>query len=121
LIQFAISEFVRDCRIIPLPQDRHLLAAACKVPVQAVIGDVELAAFEPADQGRVIIPLKHPVPAFEPGDKPFCLFRPEALGIGQRTRIHRLVVGFIDMRRFGDSNGDFIKFLLRRHGQSQFY
>ena len=81
-------------RVVTLPDDGRLVAAGVQVAVQAVVGDVQLAAFEPLDVEVVGVEavVGHFVPLLGPGDELFGLLRPESLRIVDGLFVHRLVL-----------------------------
>ena len=75
-LEFGVGQRAAVADRLALPQDRHPVAIAClDVAVNAVVGDVELAADEPLGH-RCLGPVQHLVERGVPG-QPVGLFRPE--------------------------------------------
>ncbi len=81
LVQLAVGEFLVDRRIVSFPDDGDLVAPRIQMPVQAVVGDVELSAFKPADVPASEIPVQHRVPPLVPADELLGLFGPESFRV----------------------------------------
>ena len=109
VVQLAIGDMLRFGRVVALPDDRHLVAARRKVPVDAVIGDVGRAVLEPADrdlawsESRVL----DPGIGLEPVD-PLALLAPEALGVPHRGLVLCPVAGLVDIGAAGPFGRDVV-------------
>src|SRR5690606_37699654 len=80
------------------PEERHLVAqAALDLEVEAVVGEVRLAAHEPG--GVRLVPLEHPLPRLEPVELPGRL-APERLRIVERLAVEALVLLQVGEVRF---------------------
>ena len=108
-MQFLIGERSLLARLA-FPENRDfVLAWGGEVTVQAVVGDVEFCAGEPARERR--IPLEHFGPFLEPVDLAFGDFPPEVFGVllGAAVEIevalHALDMGFADELVAGRVNG----------------
>jgi hypothetical protein len=97
LVQLAIGDPAVLARVVALPDDRDLVAAGGEVAVHAVRGDVERAVMEPADMqvAGVVGDVLHLRVGPDPVD-PAAVLGPEADGILQGVRVHRLVLGGVD-------------------------
>ena len=84
LVEVAVGEGSFLARLT-LPVVRDLVAARFQVPVQAVVGDVELATQEPLHPWRV--PLHDAIPLLEPVEG-VRLLGPKALRIGGCPFVH---------------------------------
>ncbi len=91
-VQLAIADVGVIGRVVALPDQRGLFRTPLQVAVDAVVARVQLAAFEPADVCRAVVPLQHLVPGFFPGDELVCLLGPETFRV-----FHRLPVQFLGL------------------------
>jgi len=82
--------------IVAFKNDRGFVFLGSQMAVEAVIADVELAAFKPfgMDVFRVKRPVRHLifVKGFEPGQSFGCHFGPESIGIGNRFFIKLVIL-----------------------------
>jgi hypothetical protein len=96
-MQLAIGELPVDRRIVALPDDRHLVAAALQVPVEAVVRGVQGTVVEPFDVD-IAGSVRHVFDLgvrLEPGD-PLAVLSPKPLRVGNRAAVHLLVIRFVD-------------------------
>ena len=116
-VQFAIGDLLVDVGIVGLPDDGDLIATAVQVPVEAVVGDVELATLEPLDVEvvGVVAVVHHLVEGLAPGDELIRLLGPEAIGIVDRPLVHGRVLFGVDVGLGGDVRGNRVGLDLR-HG-----
>ena len=94
--------------LVAFPDDRRLVAPRRQVPVEAVVGDVGLAALEPLDvdgsRAQIEVVVADLVPLLEPVELGG-LLGPELVGVLDRARVlvavllHALDVGFLLKRR----------------------
>ena len=119
-VQFAIGDLLVDVGIVGLPDDGDLIATAVQVPVQAVVGDVELATLEPLDIEvvGVVAVVHHLIEGLAPGDELVCLLGPEAIGIIDRPLVHGRVLFGVDVGLGGDVRGNWVGLDLRHGYQS---
>ena len=96
-VQFPVGDLFVHGGVVAFPDDGDVIAAGLKVPVQAVVRDVQLRAGEPLDVHPVIIPVLDLVPFLIPGDELFGLFGPERFGFVDRVRVHLFVLFRADM------------------------
>ena len=55
LMQFLVGDVLVDRRVVAFPDDRGLVAASFKMPVDAVGADIQLAVLEPLDRHTVVV------------------------------------------------------------------
>ena len=83
-------------RLVPNPLDRHLVAPLFELPVEAVVGDIQLRALKILHIDRsladVEIEIFNLVPLLEEGHVLVGLLGPEARRIGQKLPIELLVL-----------------------------
>ena len=97
VVQFLVGDVLGVLGVVALPDDRSLVGALRQVPVDAVVGGVERAVLEPLDrdvvriEGGILDPHRRPVPMDALG-----MLGPEAIRIGDRARVHFVVLGVID-------------------------
>ncbi len=84
LKKFGVREFERRA-VFGLPEDRGLVRLSLRVPVEAVVGDVELAADEPLRMRQ--LPFEHLRVGLEPVEH-LGLLAPEALRIERGVFVH---------------------------------
>ena len=64
VVQFLVGDMFRVLRIVAFPNDCNLFAFFLQVTVEAVVGEVDLAAGKPLGPGAV--PVEHAFPRLEP-------------------------------------------------------
>src|SRR3712207_4617768 len=96
-VQLAVGDLSGLARVVALPDDRDLVAAALEVAVDAVVGDVRGPVLEPADRdlSRTEGGVLDLGEGAEPVDAPAVLV-PEALRVGDRPLVHRPVLRLVD-------------------------
>jgi len=111
-MQFGIGNLAMLFGVVRLPDDRDLVTTGRKMPIQTVVGDIELAAGKPVDVQILFVetPVAYRIPGFEPGQIVFRLLRPESLGILDRLAIHLFILGRVDIRLCGKLFGNWIDF-----------
>ena len=116
-VQLPVGQALVFFGIVAFPENGHLVAAGFEVAVEAVIGHIQLAAREPADEQMIGIEavIRDPVPLPAPGDEPFGLFGPEARRVLDRLLIQGGVALSADMGLGGNLGGNVIAFGFR-HG-----
>ncbi|MNC41636.1 hypothetical protein D3C75_904100 [compost metagenome] len=92
LVQLAVAEVPGLGGIVALPDDRGLFAAPGQVAVEAVVGDVQLAALEPTGLPLAQVAMVHAAPGFEPVEEQARLFGPEQLRLLDGLPVQPLVV-----------------------------
>ena len=97
-VQLAIRDGLRLGRVVPLPDDRRLVAAGGEVAVDAVVGGVGGAVLVPADRhlARPEAGVLDPGERAEPVDAP-ALLGPEGLRVLDRVPVLRLVSGGVEI------------------------
>src|SRR5262245_43720460 len=101
-MQLAIGDFLVDRRIVALPQDRGLIAAAGEMAVDAVVRDVQPAVLEPSDASVVLeIHVLDPVREDDPVET-LGLLGPKALRVVDRALVHLTVLRLVGMRGPGE-------------------
>ena len=108
------------CGIVGLPDDGDLVTAGSQMPIQAVVGHIQLAALEPLDVkvvGAEAV-VHHRVELFAPGDEFLRLLGPEAIGVIDRALVHACVLLGVDMGLGGDGGGNFVSLDFRHGNQS---
>ena len=99
-------------RIVAFPDDGGLLRARRQMPIDAVVGGVEAAVLEPLDRDiarperRVLDLARRTVPVQALG-----LFRPEAVRVLDRARVHLLVLGRVDIGALRPLRRDIVDFV----------
>src|SRR5262245_2274099 len=83
-------------RLVGFPQDRDLAAALREVPVDAVVGSVELGALEPREATRGHVRFRDRIPSSVPVDELLRLLGPECVGIVNRSTVHLAVLVIVD-------------------------
>src|SRR5579885_1351055 len=112
VVQLLVGDVLRFFWVVAFPDDRGLPAAAVQMAVDAVIGGVEKAVLEPfnrdivARKGGVLDLCEwfHPV-------QPLGLLAPKAVRIGERLRIHFLVLGVVNEGALAPLGGHFVNFI----------
>src|SRR5271170_1519611 len=87
-VEFGESE-LNGGAVFGFPHERGLIGILFQMAVEAVVGDVELTAYEPFGVGRV--PVQDFFGRLEPVEE-FGLFAPEGFGIGCGGGVHFAVV-----------------------------
>lgn len=109
VVQLAVGDLLGLSRIVPLPDQRHLIAAPGEVAVDAVVGDVQQPPGEPAGPALAQIALVDAAPGREPVEKGRGLFGPEALrlldGLPIKAQIGVVVQQSALTCRFADGEG----------------
>jgi hypothetical protein len=97
LVELIVGDVGVVCRIITLPDDGGLVAAAFKVAVDAVDGHVQLTVFVPLDGNIVIVEgcVLHDGVGLDPVDA-FALLCPEGLRIFHGLFVHRQIGVIVD-------------------------
>ena len=112
-VELAVGERAHVARLA-LPDDRGLGAApgvlALEMPVEAVVGDVELAADEPLRERR--LPVEHLLPGLEPGDVLARHLGPESLRVARAECAERLRLLCGPVGALGEFRGRFEDTLL---------
>ena len=95
-VQLAVGDGPLLARLVPDPLDRHLVAPLFQLPVEAVVGDVQLGALEILHIDRpladVEIEILDLVPLLEEGQILIGLLGPPGRRIGQELRVELLVL-----------------------------
>jgi hypothetical protein len=93
--------------LVGLPDERGLVAApSLKMPIDAVVGDVELPALEPFDSRGIELVVQYRVPLLVPVEHLLGHVSPEALGILDGPRVERFVLFHgLDVCALGDPCG----------------
>ena len=106
LVQLTVADGFRFARIVALPQNGNLIAARLQMTIDAIGADIYLAALEPTNlrlgtEARILNlgPARYPIARF-------CLLRPKAVRIVDRTGIHFLVRRRVAMRCRRQFGGD---------------
>ncbi len=103
VVQFAVSDLLGIGRIVALPDDRDLIAALFEMTIDAVIGGVQHAIFEPLDGN--VAGLVGNVVDFAEGMNPMNVLgrflSSEAAGVLGRTLIHLAILGVVDIGALG--------------------
>ncbi len=99
-MQLTVADVLRTIRIIRLPDDGGLVAAGLQVAIQAIGGDIELAAVEPAGveiafQEARVLDLRELLDPIEAAADS----APESIRVLDRLRVHSFVVGAPDLSR----------------------
>ncbi len=116
-VQLLVGELLVVLGVVAFPDDRGLLAALGEMPVDAVVGDVELAVLEPFDRDVVgseggVLDLAE---RLDPVDA-LGLFGPEAVRVLERARIHFLVFRLVDEGALGPGRRNVIDLVGHRTG-----
>ena len=90
-VQLAVGDVGGLGRVVAFPDDRDLLAALFQVAVDAVVGDVELAALEPGRLALRQVAVVHRVPGLEPVEEGLGLLAPEGFRVVYRLLVEALV------------------------------
>ncbi len=96
-MQFAIRNLRIFARLVAFPNEGNLVfALRAEVPVEAIVGDVELTIAEPRMPNDAAIDVPCVLAADrrlpEPRNHRLCLFEPEAVDVVDRAVIHFLVL-----------------------------
>ena len=111
-MQLAVGDVSGLGGVVALPNDRGLVGALGKVPVDAIVGGVEDAILEPLDRDvagtkRAVLDLaRRLVPVEALG-----LLRPEAVRVLERARVHLLVLVRVDIGAFLPLRRNVVDFL----------
>ncbi|MNZ76278.1 hypothetical protein D3C78_947790 [compost metagenome] len=95
-VQLAVGDLRGFGGVVAFPDEGDLVAALFQVAVDAVIGDVQLAALEPLGLALLQIAAVQLVPGFEPGEEAGRLLAPEQLGLLDGLLIQALVGVVVD-------------------------
>mmetsp|Transcript_27214 Transcript_27214/g.49756 ORF Transcript_27214/g.49756 Transcript_27214/m.49756 type:complete len:380 (-) Transcript_27214:71-1210(-) len=98
-VQFAVADVLCPVlRAVGFPDDRRLLAARLKVPVDTVGGNVQRAVGVPVDRDipQRVVDIFDLGVGLDPID-PLALLAPERIRIGKGSRIHRVIFCRIHM------------------------
>src|SRR5215467_5741993 len=100
-VQLLVGKLFVVLRIVALPQDGRLVAALGKMPVDAVVADVQRAVLEPFDRhvAEVIGGVLDLAERLDPVET-LGLLTPETVRILDRSRVHFLVLGFVHVGAF---------------------
>jgi hypothetical protein len=90
-VELAVGEASASPGLIPFEQDRDLIGASLKVPVDAVEAQVEHPVAEPADLHRIERPAGDLRRRLHPVDPPH-LLAPEAVRILERAPVERAIL-----------------------------
>ncbi len=103
LVQLLVGDLGIVLGIVAFPDDRHLIAAFCQMPVDAVGGHVERAVLEPFDRDvrNIVVDVLDLGERLDPVDT-LGLLGPESLIILDRGFVHGLVFGLVDVCSFGE-------------------
>jgi hypothetical protein len=71
---------------------RDLVGDGIEMPVEAVVGDVQLATLEPTDLGLCEVMVLDPIPLLEPVQPLLGLFGPESVRVLYGPAVHLLVL-----------------------------
>jgi len=118
-VELAITQGAGFAGFVSFPNDCGLVTPLCQVAIQAIVTDIEFRTVKPANSRFVKIPVHDPVPGAIPVNEAFRLLGPEFLRMLDGLAIERLVVGFIDMGRFGDMVRYWMDNMVIRHGTSR--
>ena len=112
VVQLAIGDVLGLLGIVAFPDDRGLIGALGKMPVDAVVGGVEHAVLEPFDrdiaraEGAVLDLARCSVPVQALG-----FLGPKAVGVLERARVHLLVLVGVDIGAFLPLRRNVVDFL----------
>ncbi|MCY1447022.1 hypothetical protein D9M71_636230 [compost metagenome] len=95
-VQLAVGDLRGFGGVVAFPDDGDLVAALFQVAVDAVVGDVQLAALEPLGLALLQVAMVHLVPGLEPGEEAGCLLAPEQLGLFDGLLVQALVGIVVD-------------------------
>ena len=88
VLEFGIGDMTLFIRIVAHPQKGGFVThPSLDVTVDAVVGDIDLATFEPLDRNGVRIKRIDFVPFFKPGESSRIL-SPKAIGVIERAPMH---------------------------------
>ena len=116
-VQLFVGDVLRGfIWVIGFPNDRCLIAARGQVAVNTVGGNVQGAVFKPLDGdiAKVIADVFDFGEWFDPVD-PARFVGPEAIGIGDRGRVHVIVLGLIDVSHFDHGCGGGVGLVRHRY------
>ncbi|VTL98130.1 Uncharacterised protein [Pseudomonas aeruginosa] len=102
VVQLAVGDMRGFAGIVAFPDDGDLLAAALQMAVDAVVGDVQLAALEPAGLALSQIAMVDAVPGLEPVEEGLGLLAPEFLGIFHGLAVQAPVVVIVQVGTLAD-------------------
>ncbi|MCY1441434.1 hypothetical protein D9M71_577500 [compost metagenome] len=77
VVQLAVGDVRGFAGIVAFPDDGDLVGALFQVAVDAVVGDVQLAALEPGGLALGEVAMVYGVPRLEPVEEGLGLFAPE--------------------------------------------
>ncbi|MCY1363731.1 hypothetical protein D9M69_505070 [compost metagenome] len=96
-VQLVVGDVRRFAGVVALPNEGDLLAALFQVAVDAVVGDVQLAALEPGRLAFAQVAVMDAVPGLEPVQESGGLLGPEGFGLLDGLPVQALVVLVLQM------------------------
>ena len=102
MVQLAVGDVRGFAGVVAFPDDRDLFAAAFQVAVDAVVGDVQLAALEPGGLAFPQVAVVDAVPGLEPIEEGLGLLAPELVGVLDGLAVQALVVVVVQVGTLAD-------------------
>ncbi len=102
VVQLAVGDVRGFAGVVAFPDDRDLFAAAFQVAIDAVVGDVQLAALEPGGLAFPQVAVVDAVPGLEPIEEGLGLLAPELVGVLDGLAVQALVVVVVQVGTLAD-------------------